>query len=133
MTDAVDWTHVFAETEHPSIPILPIPFEGDQEEFDVNITPEELEELKDDQGDIRFEKVMEWCMPQFDDDSNGDKIGLFKLQARRISNYLRYLLMKDLDLSDHDKLEKRFKPRFFHPILEEDEGHHKHIIQDINV
>ena len=49
-------TKVFAETEHPPIPILPIPFEGDQEEFDVDITAEELEDLKDDQGVIQFEK-----------------------------------------------------------------------------
>ena len=62
MTDVIDWKQVFEDTEHPPIPILPIPFEGDQEEFDVDITPAELEELKDDQGVIRFEKVMEWCL-----------------------------------------------------------------------
>ena len=40
MTDMIDWTRVFEETEHPPIPILPISFEGDQEEFDVDITAE---------------------------------------------------------------------------------------------
>ena len=84
MIDVLDWTGVFAETNHPPIPILPISFEGDQEEFDVNITPEQLEELKDDQDVICFEKVMEWCMPRFDDDGNGDEMGLFKWQAKRM-------------------------------------------------
>ena len=63
MTNMIDWIRVFTKTEHPPITILPIPFEGDQEEFDVDITPEELEELKEPQGVIRFEKVMQWCMP----------------------------------------------------------------------
>ena len=52
MTDSIDWTQVFEDTEYPPIPILPIPFEGDQEEFDVDITAAELEELKDEQGVI---------------------------------------------------------------------------------
>ena len=70
---------------------------------------------------------MEWCMPRFDvdgnvaDDGNGEKIGLFKWQAKRMSNYLRYLLTKELDTVDPDKPEKRFKSRVFHPILEEGE------------
>ena len=54
--------------EHPPIPILLIPFRGDQEEFDVDITAEELENLKDDQAVIQFEEVMEWYIPRFDND-----------------------------------------------------------------
>ena len=125
MMDSIGWTQVFEDTNYPPIPILPIPFEGDQEEFDVDITPAELEELKDDQGVIRFEKVMEWCMPRFDDDGNGEEMDLFKWQAKRMSNYLRYLLTKDLGETDDDQPEKRFKPRFFHPILEEGEDESK--------
>eukprot|EP00751_Fragilariopsis_kerguelensis_P029599 CAMPEP_0170918230 /NCGR_PEP_ID=MMETSP0735-20130129/7858_1 /TAXON_ID=186038 /ORGANISM="Fragilariopsis kerguelensis, Strain L26-C5" /LENGTH=52 /DNA_ID=CAMNT_0011316667 /DNA_START=91 /DNA_END=249 /DNA_ORIENTATION=+ len=52
MTDEIDWTQVFEETEHPLILILPIFFEGGEGEFDVDITASELEELKDDQGVI---------------------------------------------------------------------------------
>jgi len=37
----------------------PIPSNGDAEEFTVNISGEELEKLKDEDGDIRFYKVME--------------------------------------------------------------------------
>ena len=60
-------------------------------------------------------------MPRFDDDDNGDEMGLFIWQAKRMSSYLRYLLTKELGLLDDDQPEKRFKPRFFHPILEEGE------------
>ena len=68
---------------------------------------------------IQFEKVMKWCMPRFDDDGNvaadgnGEEIGLFKWQAKQMSNYLRHLLTKELDTADTDKPEKQFKPRFF--------------------
>ena len=61
------------------------------------------------------------CIPWFDNAGNGDKMGLFKWQTKQMSSYLQYLLTKDLDLLDHDQPEKRFKPRFFHPILEEGE------------
>ena len=50
MTKDIDWTQDFENTEHPPIPILPLPFEGDKEEFDVNITDAELEGLKDSNG-----------------------------------------------------------------------------------
>ena len=70
-------------------------------------------------------------MQRFDDDGNvaadgnGQMIGLFKWQAKRMSNYLRHLLTKELDSTDPDKPEKRFKPRYFHPILEEGEDESK--------
>ena len=64
-------------------------------------------------------------MPQFDDDGNGEEIGLFKWQVKQMSNYLQYLLTKELDTADPDKPEKRFKPRFFHSILEEGEDESK--------
>lgn len=79
MRDAIDWNQLFAETQHPCIPILPIPSEVDQAEFNVNIIATELKDLKDDQGVICFEKVMVLRMPQFDDDDgNSEDIGLFK-------------------------------------------------------
>ena len=52
MMDAIDWIQVFEDTEHSPVPTLPIPFEGEQEEFDADITPEELDQLKDEQGII---------------------------------------------------------------------------------
>ena len=45
---------VFEDTNNPPVPILPLPFKGEQWEFDVNITDAELEGLKDDQGVLQF-------------------------------------------------------------------------------
>jgi hypothetical protein len=36
--------------------------------FSVNITDEELVELKDSGGEIQHEKVFQWCLPQYGDD-----------------------------------------------------------------
>ena len=36
--------------------------------FSVNITDEELVELKDSGGEIQHEKVFQWCPPQYGDD-----------------------------------------------------------------
>ena len=52
MIDAINWAQLFKEIEHQPIPILPIAFEGGEEELDVDITAAESEELKDDQGVI---------------------------------------------------------------------------------
>ena len=78
MTKSIEWTQVFEDTENPPAPIEPLPYEGDQEEFDVNITDAELEQLKDSNGVLRFEKVVEWCLPQFDNGEGAEKIGLFE-------------------------------------------------------
>ena len=51
-TNKNDWTRVLDEAVNPPIPIQPVPFEGDEEEFGVDITPEELDQLKDEQGVI---------------------------------------------------------------------------------
>ena len=39
------------------------------EDFSIKITNEEVEHLKDENGDIRFHKVMDWCIPTFDGES----------------------------------------------------------------
>ena len=49
--------------------IEPIPFTGEPEEFSVKITDEEVTGLKDDNGDIRFSKVMVFCLFRFDRDA----------------------------------------------------------------
>jgi hypothetical protein len=42
----------------------PIEFRGDNEEFTVKITDEEIESLKDFSGEIRYEKVFDFCLPR---------------------------------------------------------------------
>ena len=66
MADKLDWTKIFEDTNHPAIPdMTPIPFTGEREEFDVDITEEEeINNMKDLNGTIRFMNVMRWCLPQ---------------------------------------------------------------------
>jgi hypothetical protein len=48
--------------------------------------------LKDENGEIRYEKVFQWCLPQFgedDDDDDDDDESLFEFQAARMRNYMR--------------------------------------------
>lgn len=60
----------------------------------MKIIDEEVAGLKDDNGDIRFSKVMEFCLPRFDCDvlDNGVfgperyLIGLWEWQANRMKN-----------------------------------------------
>ena len=62
MADKLDWTEIFEETNHPTLPdMTPIPFTGEREEFDVNITEGEMNNMKDSNGTIRFMNVMRWC------------------------------------------------------------------------
>ena len=53
-TDPVDWTCV---ADGSGRLIDPVPYAGDNEEFTVNVTDEEVESFKDRNGDIRFNKV----------------------------------------------------------------------------
>ena len=77
-----------------------MPFTGESEEFSGERTDEELAGLKDDNGDIRFSKVMEFCLPWFNQDvpDNGafgperSHIGLWESQANRMENYMMYLI-----------------------------------------
>ena len=113
----LNWTEIFQDTNNPEVPdMAPIPFTGEREEFDVDITEEEINSMKDSNGTIRFiMDVMRWCLPRFD---NGET-DLFTWQAQQImSNYLRHVLTKQLDITTNP-LEKRCVPRFFHPILNE--------------
>ena len=124
MADKLDWTEIFEDSNHPAIPdMTPIPFTGEREEFDVAATEEEINSMKDSNGTIRFMNVMRWCLPRFDDGTNTNTSSdLFTWQAQRMSNYLRHLLTKQLDITTNpEKPEKRFVPRFFHPILNEGE------------
>jgi hypothetical protein len=55
------------------------------EDFSVNIKDEEVELLKDENGEIRYEKVFQWCLPQFGDGEYDDE-SLFEFQAARMQN-----------------------------------------------
>jgi hypothetical protein len=50
------------------------------------ITDEEIESLKDSAGEIRCEKVFDWCLPRF---GENDEQTLYEFQAARMRNYMR--------------------------------------------
>jgi hypothetical protein len=57
--------------------------------------------LKDEHGEIRYEKVFQWCLPRFGDGDDNDE-SLFKFQAARMRNYMRKRV-----------LEENYKPRYY--------------------
>ena len=81
--------------------IDPIPWEGGDEEFSVKITDGELESLRDEKGEIQFEKVLRWSLPRFGDD---DDVSLFEWQAARMRNYMTMLIE-----------DRGYKPRYYNP------------------
>ena len=85
LTDKNDWRKVGSRTRARNV--TPIPFTGDKEEFTVKISDEELEDLRDDSGDIRFYKVFQWLLPKYDDQS------LWEFLAARMRNYMIHLML----------------------------------------
>jgi hypothetical protein len=69
------------------------------EEFSVKITDEEVKTLMDDGGEIRYEKVFQWCLPRYGDD---DDQSLFEFQAARMRNYMEKQIV-----------EENYKPRYY--------------------
>ena len=100
-TDIDDWARV---TGGRGRAVDPIPWTGGDEEFSVKITDEELESLKDERGEIRFEKLLQWSLPRFGDDD----VSLFEWQAKRMRNYMTMLM-------DDEANEKPYKPRYYNP------------------
>jgi hypothetical protein len=88
-SSAEEWTQV---QEGEGRTIDPIPWSGDQEEFSVNITDEEVAGLMDEKDEIRFEKVFQWCLPRYGDN---DEQTLFEFQADRMRNYMRKRVVQD--------------------------------------
>ncbi|OEU07069.1 hypothetical protein FRACYDRAFT_252180 [Fragilariopsis cylindrus CCMP1102] len=100
-TEPDEWDEVVIEdgdTDTGGRPIEPLEWEGD-EEFTVKITDEELDSLRDERGEIRFEKVFQWCCPKFGDDNDQT---LYEFQAARMRNYMRKRV-----------LENGYKPRYY--------------------
>ena len=79
-------------------PIEPIECTVD-EDFSVKITDEEVEMLRDGDGEIRYEKVLQWCLARYGDD---DDKTLFEFQAARMRNYMKKRF-----------LEEGYKPRYY--------------------
>ena len=68
------------------------------EDFAVNITDEEVEKLKDGNGEIQYEKLFRSCLPLFgddDDDDDDDETSSFEFEAARMRNYMRKRMVED--------------------------------------
>jgi hypothetical protein len=68
LTPADEWSQVDEDEDGGGRSIDPIEWTGGDEEFYVNITYAEINTLKDEKGEVRYEKVFEWALPQFGDD-----------------------------------------------------------------
>jgi hypothetical protein len=55
------------------------------------ITDAEINTLKDENGEIRYEKVFEWALPRFGEDEQS----LSEFQAARMRNYMRKRIVED--------------------------------------
>jgi hypothetical protein len=82
-TPTAEWTQVDIEDgeDDGGRTIDPIEWTGADEVEVVNITDQELKLLRDANGEIRFEKVFEWALPQFGED---DSENLVELQGCKI-------------------------------------------------
>jgi len=98
-TEPKDWV-MYKNNENGYRTIDPLPYTGDNLEATVNITPAEVNEMMDANGDIRFDKVFLWCTPRFNDGES-----LFEWQSKRMSNYMVHLMKTS-----------EWKPKYFHPV-----------------
>jgi hypothetical protein len=92
LTPTNDWSRVNDDEDGERL-IDPIERMGGDEEFYVNIIDAEINTLKDEKGEIRYEKVFEWALPRFGD--GDDEQCLFEFQAARMRNYMRKRIVED--------------------------------------
>jgi hypothetical protein len=90
LTPTDEWTRV-DDDDNNGRTIDPIEWTCGDEELSVKITDEEVNTLKDDSKEIRYEKVFEWCLPRFGDDNQS----LFEFQAARMRNYMMKRRVED--------------------------------------
>jgi hypothetical protein len=98
LTPTEEWTRV-DDNDNNGRTIDPIEWTGGNEEFSVKITDEEVKTLMDDNKEIRYEKVFEWCLPRYGDDNQT----LFELQAARMRNYMTKRIVED-----------QWTPKYYH-------------------
>jgi hypothetical protein len=114
LTPAEEWTRV-DDNDNDGRTNDPIEWTGGNKEFSVKITNEEVKTLMDDNKEIRYEKVFEWCLPMFGDDNQTP----FEYQAARMRNYMTKRIVEDQWTPEYYHVEEcflldRIIPRFFH-------------------
>ena len=95
MTQPEDWTMINAA--NPRRPIELVPYTGGNEFYGVNMTYAEMVRMKDENGNIRYNKVFEWMLPMFARETFWDFL------AARMRSYMTNLMMQG------------WKPRWYDP------------------
>ena len=99
MTAKEDWKRISGRMKGRTI--NPVPFTGEDEEFSIRMTDEELAEVTDCSGDIRYERVFKWMLPFFGSENN---VGYFEFLAARMRNYMCYIMRR-----------KGYTPKYYCP------------------
>ena len=94
-TDTDDWTCL--EDGAARRWIDSVPYSSGNELFTVDITDDGVKSFIDDNGDIRFDRVLEWTLPTF---GENNEISLFEWQSAQMRKYMIYIIKK-----------KGYKPR----------------------
>ena len=101
-TNKEDWIRLKHSSRRQNLPkIKPIPYtprEGEGRDFDVKISPEDLRKVRDDFGDIRFEKVYDFLLPTIQGEKYWDWL------AVRMRNYMAHIVRSEC-----------YTPRFYKP------------------
>ena len=95
ITEPSHWTKI--SSAHPGRPIEPVPYTGGNEFFGVNMTDAEIERMKDEYGDIRYNKNFEWMLPMFAGET------FWGFLVARMRSYMTHLMMQG------------WKPRWYDP------------------
>ena len=103
LSDEVEWHNVYERTYlidwnlyksgEPGRTVQLVPYTGSATYFSVKISTAELTTLKDEYGDIRFQKVLEWTLPTFGEDDQT----LFNWQAACMRNYMLHIMDTQLN------------------------------------
>ena len=110
-TDTSDWVLVKEGSRRKIPEIVEIPYvprPGETDEFDVCLTEDELESLKDGFGDVRYEKVHDFLLPRI------DGIHYYEWLAARMRNYMIRLIRHE-----------GYKPQYYNPAKHKEiQAHH---------
>jgi len=98
------WNKIDEENPAAGRRIDPIPWTGGDKQFSVDIDRDRIEEFKDQRGEIKYEKLFIYALPQFR--GREETEDLFTWQAARMRNYM-LKIVKDAD--------KPYKPRYYKP------------------
>ncbi|KAL3764756.1 hypothetical protein ACHAW5_006627 [Stephanodiscus triporus] len=87
MTKPHHWKKISAANLGRPI-IEPVPYNGVNEFFGVKMTDAEMERMKDENGDIRYNKIFEWMLLMFAGEMFWDFL------AARMRSYMTHIMVQ---------------------------------------